>query len=697
MAAVTDTAAAHSEMTAATAPVKYRAFISYSHRDAEWGKWLHRSLERYRVPRRLVGRTTAAGIVPLRISPVFRDREELPTATNLGRVITSALEQSAALIVICSPSAAQSRWVNEEIRTFQRLGREERIFCLIVAGEPGAPGQECFPPALLEPTEDGLVPEPIAADARPGKDGRTGAFLKLVAGLVGVGLDDLARREQQRRQKRLVAIASGAIAGMGVTSVLAALALVARNEADRQRERAEVEAVTAQQTADFLVNLFQVADPSEARGNSITAREILDRGALRIDRDLAAQPRVRAGLLETMGRVYTGLGLFNEASDLLSQSAEVRRQLGRAASDEGVRTANALGLALYSKGDFEAAGPVYAAALVAAQELHPGDHALVVEAMNGVADVQYERGEFATAEAEYRAALAMARRLYGDAHADVGRSLAGLARALLFQQRFDESEAAFREALVVRRQVLGEDHPHVAMTLNDLGSVLYFAGRADAAEPYFREAAESWIRILGREHPYVSDIQNNLGRLLLERGELRAAETLLNEALAIDRKLVSRDAIVYPLNNLGLVRLGLGEPDAALPLFEEALAEVQAKRHPVMLGEVSANLADAYWRVGRTADARSALESARSAFAALRPDEQTYTENLASIEGAVLVMEGRVDEGERLLVSNYTAIAERSGPQSVFTRLAASRLVRLYETRGDREAARTYRAIAASE
>jgi tetratricopeptide (TPR) repeat protein len=685
-------------MTAETTPpYKYRAFISYSHRDAEWGTWLHRSLERYRVPRRLVGRTTSQGVVPPRIAPVFRDREELSTASNLSREITTALEQSAALIVVCSPSAAESRWVNEEIRAYQRLGRAEHVFCLIVGGEPGAPGQECFPPALLEPADGGSVPEPIAADVRPGKDGRTGALLKLVAGLVGVGFDDLARREQQRRQKRLATIAVAAVAGMGVTSVLATLALLARNEAERQRERAEVEAATAQQTADFLVNLFQVADPSEARGNSITAREILDRGALRIDRDLADQPRVRAGLLETMGRVYTGLGLFNEATDLLSQSVEVRRQLGRGASDEGVRTANALGLALHSKGDFEAAEPVYVAALAAARELHPGDDPLVVEAMNGVADVQYERAEFATAEAGYREALAMARRLYGDTHADVGRSLAGLARALLFQQRFDESEAAFREALVVRREALGADHPHVAMTLNDLGSVLYFAGRADEAEPYFREAADLWIRILGREHPYVSDIQNNLGRLLLERGELRAAESLLTEALAIDRKLVSRDAIVYPLNNLGLVRLGLGEPDAALPLFEEALAEARTNEHPVMLGEVSANLADVYWRVGRTADARKALESARSAFAALRPDEQTYADNLASIEGAVLVAEGNVAEGERLLLSNYMTISERSGPQSVFTRLAASRLVRLYDTRGDREAAQTYRSIAAAE
>ena len=178
---------------------KYWAFISYSHRDTKWAEWLHRGLESYHPPKSLVGTVTSRGAVPRRMSPVFRDREELPSATDLGALINAALLQSNCQIVVCSPQAAKSKWVNEEILAFKRLGREDRIFCLIVGGEPNAtdmPGreqEECFPPALrFRLATDGslseLRTEPIAADARPGKDGKVRAKLKVIAGVLGAGL-----------------------------------------------------------------------------------------------------------------------------------------------------------------------------------------------------------------------------------------------------------------------------------------------------------------------------------------------------------------------------------------------------------------------------------------------------------------------------------------------------------------------------
>ena len=165
---------------------RYWAFISYSHKDEAWARWLQHSIETYRVPRALVKRGVSG-----RLIPVFRDRDELPGAANLSHTIQAALDESRALVVLCSPHSARSRHVDQEIRAF---GRRERVLSLIVDGEP----PEVFPPAL---TEGG---EPIAADVRPGRDGKAMALLKILAGLIGIGLDELVRRERRRQRMRRI-------------------------------------------------------------------------------------------------------------------------------------------------------------------------------------------------------------------------------------------------------------------------------------------------------------------------------------------------------------------------------------------------------------------------------------------------------------------------------------------------------------
>lgn len=179
---------------------RYKAFISYSHADEPWAKWLHRSLESYRVPKKLVGTDVAHGKVPGRIRPVFRDRDDLSSASDLSQSVTQALAESENLVVICSPASAESRWVKEEIRAFTRLGKKDRIFCIVVDGEADESGSiaAVFPDAIAEA---GLK-EPLAADARKWADGKHLAKLKLVAGMLGVPLDHLRQRDLQKRRKR---------------------------------------------------------------------------------------------------------------------------------------------------------------------------------------------------------------------------------------------------------------------------------------------------------------------------------------------------------------------------------------------------------------------------------------------------------------------------------------------------------------
>ncbi len=208
----------------------YVAFISYSHKDAAMGRWLHRKLEGYRLPKRLAGTQGEDGEVPARLIPIFRDRDELPAAGDLSERVRAALAVSRNLIVLCSPNSAASPWVAKEIATFRELHPGRPIFTAIVEGEPG----QCFSPALLEGGT-----EPLAADLRKDGDGRRLGLLKLVAGLAGVGLDALVQRDAQRRVRNVTGITFVALSAMIVMAFLTMAALRARTEAERQRTEAE--------------------------------------------------------------------------------------------------------------------------------------------------------------------------------------------------------------------------------------------------------------------------------------------------------------------------------------------------------------------------------------------------------------------------------------------------------------------------
>jgi TIR domain-containing protein len=205
--------------------LKYRAFISYSHADTNWAKWLHRGLESFRIDGDLVGRETKNGAIPKTLKPIFRDRDDFTAGHTLTEQTLAALDASAALIVICSPAAAKSRYVNEEIRLFKSRHPKGTVIPLIVDGKPGDPERECFPQALKFKVDAkgriGKKPlELLAADAREEGDGKPLALAKVIAGLLDVTSDEVFRRaERERRRKATVR--------NGVIGVLAFLSVAA--------------------------------------------------------------------------------------------------------------------------------------------------------------------------------------------------------------------------------------------------------------------------------------------------------------------------------------------------------------------------------------------------------------------------------------------------------------------------------------
>lgn len=202
---------------------RYRAFISYSHVDLRAVTRLHRRLEAFRLPRHLGNNAEP-------LNPIFRDMDELPAADSLSAAVDAALTDSAALLVCCSPAAAESRWVNLEITRFRALHPDRPVLAAIMAGT----AETALPPAL---TADGH--EPLAADLTGNREAQRLGFLKLVAGLAGLPLDELVQRDAQARLRRVTYITAGALVAMIIMGVLTFTAIAARAEAERQRSEAE--------------------------------------------------------------------------------------------------------------------------------------------------------------------------------------------------------------------------------------------------------------------------------------------------------------------------------------------------------------------------------------------------------------------------------------------------------------------------
>ena len=307
--------------------LKYAAFISYSHADESWAKWLHRSLESYRVPSRLVGKIGSKGLVPKRIGRCFRDQAELSAASHLGETLRQALRDAQTLIIICSPRSATSHWVNEEIKYFKSLGRNSQIYALIVDGEPNSkdPSQECFPPALLLGDDGQSLQEPLAADARSSADGKTDGFLKLAAALLGVDFDELRQREQRRRTQVMGAIVACSLGITAVTTILSFTAYHARNEAQIRRQQ-----------ADELIN-FMLGDLYD-RLNQVGRLDVLDAAIAKVlgylnQRDIdslddkALAQRIKA--LNAISSIRIARGQIPEGLNAAQLAVDAARELSR--------------------------------------------------------------------------------------------------------------------------------------------------------------------------------------------------------------------------------------------------------------------------------------------------------------------------------------------------------------------------------
>ncbi len=540
--------------------MRYRAFISYSHADAAWATWLHRKLEGYRVPRRLRAQGEP---LPERLTPIFRDREDLASAGELAPQIQAALADSDALIVVCSPEAARSRWVDAEVLAFKRSGRGERIFALIVDGEPGGSERECFPPAMREGDS-----EPLAADLRPGKDGKELALLKLIAGLLGVPLDSLRQREARRRHQRMLAVTSIAVAVMLVTSFLAVQAVLAQRAAERRQKQAE--ALVGFMLGDLTDKLSEVSRLDILEGVHNHAMEYFQSLPDSDVTDESLLQRVQA--LNQIGNVRRDQGNFDKALASFLAAEKLSRRLAQAApSDVARQLAHAeelayIGTVRWFQGDLDGAQAGFdaaQAALLRAQGLAPRNTELLFQLStiaNNAGHVLEGRGRLEQATSHYRRMLALARELTAidagnvDWQNQLGLAHNNLAKMALQQGDLAAATAGYGADLEIELALARKDPRNnaqaerVLVVRGALGRVLAFAGHVDAAAEQL-QAAVTAAESLHRLEPDSASLLENvpiyatpLAALRRLQGDAPAAAVLSQRALAATTELLAKEA-----------------------------------------------------------------------------------------------------------------------------------------------------------
>jgi serine/threonine-protein kinase len=444
------------------------------------------------------------------------------------------------------------------------------------------------------------------------------------------------------RARKLVGRHPWSVAAASATATVLLVGVVvlsAQNRSIRQ-ERDKAERVT-----ELLVSLFEVSDPSEARGAEVSARELLDRGAAQVRGGLESQPLLEADLLEVLGRVYGSLGLYERATEELEASLDLRRPLLGASSPEVIETVLRLGDAERSRGAYERAEALLRDALTRSRSRF-GERSLeAVRAADALGKTLLARGERGEARELFEQALATLDELgaaRGVEAAEVENNLAALELA---EGDFAAAEPRFRRSLELRRELLGADHPAVAATLNNLAALLSQRGEHAEAQATWEQALELYGRLHGEEHPRSATARNNLGLAKLAQGDLEAAERDLRRALELRRALLDAEHpdLAASLSNLGFAVQGLGDAEEAAALHGEALAIRRS-----VLGAGDPRLAQSLNNVGllaleggRLEEAETAFREAMSILAASLGERHPLTATTRSNLGLTLLRQGR--------------------------------------------------------
>lgn len=341
-----------------------------------------------------------------------------------------------------------------------------------------------------------------------------------------------------------------------------------------ERDIASAERLRAEQVSSFLVELFELSDPSRSRGEEVTARELLDIGARRVDLGLNDQPHTRAMLLDTIGRVYSSLGLYPESVRLLEESLAALVRLHGPKHLDIARAKVVLGAAYTDQGNYAQAQKELDEALAIQRELSGTATLDVARTLVAMGTLARARGIHEVAQEMYEQSLALYRQHGRERDPEVSSLLNEMAGLHLSRAESADAERLYRTALDIDRHALGQDHPQVAMHLVNLALTLQEQGKLPEAGPVYVQALQIMNRVLGAAHPITLDARANYGRFLHRSGEWERAERELREVLATNRTArgPTHAYVGHDHANLGMLLLDRDDAAGAHREFEAALA-----------------------------------------------------------------------------------------------------------------------------
>jgi serine/threonine-protein kinase len=427
------------------------------------------------------------------------------------------------------------------------------------------------------------------------------------------------RTKSARRRKRVLVAAT-----IVALCLLSAFTTMQTFRARHEAQRATQEAEAARQVSDFLVGLFKVSDPSQARGNSVTAREILDRGASKAQQELKDQPLVQARLVDTMGRVYDSLGLYDQALPLLESALATKRKLlGEQHLDVAASWA-ALGTVHWHKGEFDTARVLLEQALQLRERLVGPEALLVAESLHNLGNLLWSQGAYDEAQRKLERALAIRQKLAPES-GDVASTLNSLGAIAFKKGDYAKAGQLWERTLAVREKLLGPDHPLVAQTLNNLAVVHTWTNDPAGARPLLERAVRIQEKVLGPKHPDLASGLMNLGDVVAATGDSAAAKPYFSRAAAIlEEASPSSPELARFWDRIATVDLKQGEVNEACRLYERSLAlrekVLGLKHHEV--GESLAGLAECARARGHPKQAAALFE--RSFSLCSRPDGGYY-------------------------------------------------------------------------